>query len=79
MKNLLNRAIVVSKGEDGASNLEFIVIASVTLVIASVLFLFRNKIMEFVNNASGKVGDMTNSVNTGFQHENAGNLINGGN
>lgn len=76
--NLLNRAIAVTKGEDGASNLEFIVIASVTLVIASVLFLFRDKIMQFINNASGKVGAMTGTVNEGFQNQNvSGDLLNG--
>ena len=77
--NMINRAMTVCKGEDGASNLEFIVLASVTLVIASVLFLFRDQIMRFVNSATSKVGDMTSTVNTGFGHEAVnGNIHNGG-
>ncbi|WP_373262089.1 hypothetical protein [Hungatella hathewayi] len=76
--NLVNRVKVAINGEDGASNLEFIVIASVTLVIASVLFLFRDKIMQFINNASSKVGAMTGTVNDGFKNQNvSNNLING--
>lgn len=77
--NLMNRAMLVTKGEDGASNLEFIVLASVTLVIASVLFLFRDQIMRFVNSATDKVGNMTGTVNDGFQNEAVNsNALNGG-
>ena len=69
--NIMNRAMAVCQGEDGASNLEFIVLASVTLVIASVLFLF--------NSATSKVGNMTSSVNDGFQNQAVNNtLTNGG-
>ena len=74
----MNRAMLVTKGEDGASNLEFIVLASVTLVIASVLFLFRDQIMRFVNSATSKVGNMTGSVNDGFQNEDVASSLTGG-
>lgn len=77
--NIMNRAMAVCQGEDGASNLEFIVLASVTLVIASVLFLFRDQIMRFINSATSKVGNMTSSVNDGFQNEAVNStLTNGG-
>ena len=77
--NLINRAMLVSKGEDGASNLEFIVIASVTLVIASVLFIFRDQIMNFINSATAKVGVMTGATNAGFGNVNTSinNTLNG--
>ena len=72
--NLMNRAKAVTCGEDGASNLEFIVLASVTLVIASVLFIFRDQIMNFINSATSKVGSMTGATNDGFG--NANTIIN---
>ena len=68
--NILNRAMTVTCGEDGASNLEFIVIASVTLVIATVLFIFRDQIMNFINSATAKVGSMTAATNNGFGNTN---------
>lgn len=68
--NLMNRAKAVTCGEDGASNLEFIVLASVTLVIATVLFIFRDQIMNFINSATSKVGAMTGATNNGFGNTN---------
>ena len=63
---ILNRAKYVMTGEDGASNLEIIVWMSVVLVIAGFLFVFRNKIGEFLNNVSGKVKTMENDLNNNF-------------
>jgi Flp pilus assembly pilin Flp len=55
MKNLMNRAKHVLKGEDGASNIEIIVWISVVLVIATALFLFRDAITGFLGKAKGSV------------------------
>ena len=63
---IINRAKHVMTGEDGASNLEIIVWMSVVLVIAGFLFVFRNKIGEFLNNVSGKVGTMENDLDNNF-------------
>lgn len=41
--------------KNGASNVEIIVWISVVLVIATVLFLFRDSIMDFINDATGRV------------------------
>lgn len=57
MKNLLNRAKFVLDGEDGASNVEIIVWISVVLVLATVLFLFRDAIGEFINKAIGRINE----------------------
>lgn len=53
----MNRAKYVLEGEDGASNIEIIVWISVVLVIATVLFLFRDSITKFINKAIKKVDD----------------------
>lgn len=58
MKNLFNRAKHVMTGEDGASNIEIIVWISVVLVIATVLYLFRDAVTAFINKAIQKVGLM---------------------
>ena len=55
MKDLMNRAKYVLDGEEGASNVEIIVWISVVLVLATVLFLFRDAIQNFINNAIGRV------------------------
>lgn len=55
MMNLKNRINYVLKGEDGASNVEIIVWFSVVFVIATVLFLFRESIEDFINRAIGRV------------------------
>ncbi len=73
---MLNRIKYVMNGEDGASNLEIIVWMSVVLVIAGFLFVFRNKISEFVQSASGKVNQMGTSMNNQFDAGNNGvNLL----
>lgn len=59
MTQLLNRAKHAVQGEDGASNLEIIVWFSVVLVIATVLFLFRENIETFITNAADRVGNWT--------------------
>jgi len=58
MKNLMNRANYVLKGEDGASNMEIIIWISIVLVIATALFLFRDAIIGFVDKAKGEVNDL---------------------
>lgn len=55
MKNLMNRAKYVMNGEDGASNIEIIVWISVVLVIATFLFIFRDTIVSFIEDAVNKV------------------------
>ena len=55
IKGLFNRAKYVVSGEEGASNVEIIVWISVVLVIATVLFLFRDSINDFIKKAIDKV------------------------
>lgn len=58
--NFLNKTALNTmnalKSKKGASNIEIIVWISVVLVIATVLFLFRDAITTFVTNAIAKVG-----------------------
>ena len=58
MKTFMNRAKYVLTGEDGASNIEIIVWISVVLVIATVLFLFRDAITGFLTRATGVVNGL---------------------
>jgi len=58
MMNLMNRAKHVMTGEDGASNIEIIVWISVVLVIATVLFVFRTAITDFLGRATGQVNNL---------------------
>lgn len=55
MNKLLIRAKHVIVNEDGASNIEIIVWISVVLVIATVLYLFRDAVTAFITKAIGKV------------------------
>ncbi|PLS19683.1 hypothetical protein CVD28_04525 [Bacillus sp. M6-12] len=58
MKNLMNRAKFVLKGEEGASNIEIIVWISVVLVIATALFAFRDSITKFLGSSKGEVDNL---------------------
>lgn len=75
---LLDRAKYVIDGESGASNLEIIVWMSVVLVIAGFLFAFRNKIADFLNNVTGKVGSMNDTLTNKFDAGNNGLATPGG-
>lgn len=55
MKELFNKAKYVLEGEDGASNLEIIGWMSVVLIILTVLYLFKDSVVGFVNKVIGKV------------------------
>lgn len=55
MNSIMNRVKYVLEGEEGASNIEIIVWISVVLVIATVLFAFRDSITDFINRAKGQV------------------------
>ena len=58
MKKYINIAKGVFKDNKGVSySLEMIVGISVVLVIATVLFLFRDSITKFIKQATGKVGE----------------------
>ncbi len=59
----MNRIQHALRGEQGSSNMEIIVWMSVVLVIAVALFLLRDSIAEFINNAANQIG--TNGANAG--------------
>ena len=59
----MNRIQHALRGEQGSSNMEIIVWMSVVLVIAVALFLLRDSIAEFINNAAAQIG--TNGANAG--------------
>ena len=59
----MDRITHALRGEQGSSNMEIIVWMSVVLVIAVALFLFRDNIAKFVNNAAKQIGD--NGANAG--------------
>lgn len=55
MKNMMKRVKCALQGEDGASNVEILVWISVVLVIATVLFVFRDQIIGFFDRAGDQV------------------------
>ena len=59
----MNRIMYALNGEQGSSNMEIIVWMSVVLVIAVALFLMRDNIAKFINNAAHQIGD--NGANAG--------------
>ena len=54
---MINKLNYVLNCENGSSNVEIIVWISVVLVLASVLFIFRNTIANFIDAATGKVSN----------------------
>lgn len=58
MKNLMNRVSYVMDGEDGASNVEIVVWISVVLIIATVLYLFKDSIIGFLQRAINRVNNL---------------------
>lgn len=58
MKNLMNRINYVTSGEDGASNVEIVVWISVVLIIATVLYLFKDAIIGFLQRAINRVNGL---------------------
>lgn len=55
MKELFNRAKYVLEGEEGASNVEIIVWMSVVLILATVLYLFKDSVWGFIERVIGRV------------------------
>lgn len=58
MKNLFEKAKYVLEGEEGASNVEIIVWMSVVLIIATVLYLFKDSVVGFVKKVIGRVDNL---------------------
>ena len=58
MNDLVRKVMYVAEGEQGASNVEIIVWISVVLMIATVLFLFKDQIAGFLNRAGGTVNGL---------------------
>ena len=58
MKSLFKRAKYVLTGDKGSSNLEIIIWFSVVLVISTALFLFKDKVVEFIKNATTEVENL---------------------
>ena len=53
----MNKLNYVLGCEDGSSNVEIIVWISVVMVIAPVLFLFKDAIMNFITGATGEISN----------------------
>lgn len=64
MKNLINRVSYCLDGEDGASNVEIVVWISVVLIIATVLYLFKDAIIGFLERAINRVNGLGSGVNS---------------
>lgn len=58
MKNLVNRVSYVMDGEEGSSNVEIVVWISVVLIIATVLYLFKDAIIGFLQRAINRVNNL---------------------
>jgi len=58
MKNLVSRINYVMDGEEGSSNVEIVVWISVVLIIATVLYLFKDAIIGFLQRAINRVNNL---------------------
>lgn len=54
----MNRINYVMNSEDGASNVEIVVWISVVLIIATVLYLFKDAIIGFLQRAINRVNNL---------------------
>ena len=54
----MKRVKTALTGKEGASNVEIIVWISVVLMIATVLFVFKNQIVGFITNAGSSVDSL---------------------
>jgi Flp pilus assembly pilin Flp len=61
--NLASRVSYVVDGEDGASNVEIVVWISVVLIIATVLYLFKDAIIGFLQRAINRVDNLGTGKN----------------
>ena len=55
---IMKRVKTALTGEEGVSNVEIIVWISVVLMIATVLFVFKNQIVGFITNAGSSVDSL---------------------
>lgn len=55
---IMKRVKTALTGEEGSSNVEIIVWISVVLMIATVLFVFKDQIAGFITDAGGSVDDL---------------------
>lgn len=58
MKNLLKRVNHVLNCEEGASNVELVVWFSVVFVIATVLYLFKDSIVAFIEKIIDRINGL---------------------
>ena len=49
--------LIFNRNEEGMTTLEIVVLISVVLVIATVLFLFRDTITDFIRDAMERIGE----------------------
>lgn len=58
MRNLINKVNYVLNCEDGASNVELVVWFSVVFVIATVLYLFKDAIIAFIQRIIDRINGL---------------------
>lgn len=58
LKNMVSRTRYVLKGEEGDLNTQMVVLVTLALLVATILFVFKDKIGEFFGNAGDEVDKM---------------------
>lgn len=63
LKRMLDRARYVLDGEDGMGTLEYAGLAVLVIIILAVFFGFKDKVVELIHNATGRVGEINSKLN----------------
>ncbi len=62
LKEITKRTQYVLKGEEGDLNTQMVVLVTLALLVATIFFLFKDKIGEFFEKAGGTVEKMGNDI-----------------
>lgn len=62
-KGMLERIRYVLDGEDGMGTLEYAGLAVLVIIIIVAFFKFKDKVVQLVNNATGRVGEINSKLN----------------
>lgn len=62
LKKITKRTQYVLKGEEGDLNTQMVVLVTLALLVATIFFIFKDKIGGFFEKAGGTVDDMGDDI-----------------
>ena len=63
LRNMIKRTQYVLRGEEGDLNTQMVVLVTLALLVATILFVFKDKIGEFFGSAGDEVDKMGEGMN----------------